>query len=61
MSLPEKERGPWPAPCPKCGEEAAVSFLRSQTVEVSCPSCGLFEARREEFDPESDTEAQQGN
>ena len=40
------------SPCPRCGQEADVSFgsQRVGWVEVSCPNCGLLEMTQEEFD-----------
>ena len=39
-------------PCPRCGAEAAWSFVdagKSQ-AEIMCPNCGRFEMSREDFD-----------
>lgn len=51
MTPIDRERGPRPAPCPRCGGDADWRFLDDahSRVEVYCPDCGRFEMPQVEF------------
>jgi transcription elongation factor Elf1 len=51
VTLIDKERGPRPAPCPRCGGDAYWGFLdrANSRVAVSCPDCGQFEMSQTQF------------
>jgi endogenous inhibitor of DNA gyrase (YacG/DUF329 family) len=48
----DKSRNEHETPCPRCGAEAAWSYLDSAKtrIEVMCPECGTYEISREQFD-----------
>jgi len=52
MTPIDKERGPRPVPCPRCGGDADWRFLDGahSRVEISCPDCDRFEMSHAEFD-----------
>jgi predicted RNA-binding Zn-ribbon protein involved in translation (DUF1610 family) len=48
----DKEAGPNPTPCPRCGADASWRFIGDMkaAVEVLCPDCGKFEMPHAEFE-----------
>ena len=55
-----KERDEHIIICPRCGEDAAWSFLdeEKRRIEIVCPDCGRYEMSREEFDQAATENAQ---